>query len=483
MAFIKLSRDFKKNSFVNLDSNFITDFLPDASEKSIKVYLLGLYYSTLDNDVNTIDNFCESLNLSFKDVEKAFKYWEDEGLVKISDLENMEIIYFPIDSKTAKFKPIDEGKYGDFYVLCQNVVAHELTSNEFKAYVDLIEKTKIEPEALLMIIKYATNGKEEKASANYILSIAKAWIEEKVFTVNAVEEKIKEMELTQEKIANLFCILGLKRNATIDERDMYIKWTKVFHYSDSTILDVAETLKKKGGMKALDNKISKYHSMQFFDFDEIQVYEKNKKHLTTLAKDVCTKLGLFVENLEPVVDNYLNNWLYKGYSDETLKLLATYCFKSDNKSLESMDIVIQKLYKQGIVSIEAFNQYMNELNATDLNIRNILDALNMARNVTQRDRELYNIWLLEWHTPKEVLDYAIELSKDKLSPFAYLTKIMSLLHENNVKTIDEAKSLNLEEKANGNNNSNKKQKLNMNTRSYTDEELNRLFDNLKEIDF
>lgn len=480
MAFIKLSRDFKKNSFVNLDSNFITDFLVDANEKCIKVYLLGLYYSTLDSDVNTIENFCSSLNMSLKEVEKAFNYWEELNLVKVSSLDNLEIIYFPIDSKTTKFKPIDEGKYGDFYVLCQNVVSHQLTSNEFKEYVDLIEKTKIEPEALLMIIKYATNSKDKNVNANYILTVAKSWIEEKIYTVEAVEDKIKDIERTSGKIADILLVLGIKRNATLDERDMYIKWTNVFRYSDKTILDIAESLKKKGGMKALDNKMTKYHSMQFFDFDEIQTYEKNKKHLTTLAKDICNKLGLFMENLEPVVENYLNNWLYKGYSDQTLTLLATYCFKSDNKSLESMDIVIQKLYSQGIVSIEAFNQYMNELNITDQNIRTILDSLGLARNVTQRDRELYNIWFTKWHISKDVLDYAIDLSKDKLSPFAYLTKLMSILHEQNVNNVEDAKNLKLDNYTGFNN---KKPKPNMNTRSYTDEDLNRLFDNLKEIDF
>lgn len=481
MAFIKLSREFKKNSFVSVDSNFITDFLPLADEKSIKVYLLGLYYSTIDSEVNTIENFCKSLNMNIKDVEKAFKYWENEGLVKIANLETLEIIYFPIDAKTAKFKPIDEGKYGDFYVLCQNVLTHELTSNEFKEYVDLIEKTKIEPEALLMIIKYASSNKEKKANANYILTIAKSWInDEKIFTTKAVEEKIKDLELTSEKILNIFFVLGIKRNATLDERDMYIKWTKVFHYTDSAILDIAETLKKKGGMKALDAKITKYHSMQYYTSEEILTYEKNKKHLTNLAKDICSKLGLFVENLDPVVDNYLNNWLYKGYSDETLKLLATYCFKSENKSLESMDVVIQKLYKQGIVSQNAFNQYMQELNETDNNIRNILNSLNLARNVTQRDRELYSVWILEWQIPQEVLNYAIEISKNKLSPFAYLSKVISIMHEQNIKTVEDAKNIKFEE---NNSNTNKKAKPNMNTRSYSDEELNRLFDNLKEIDF
>lgn len=478
MGFAKLSIDFKKNSYVLLNSSFITDFLKDAGETQIKVYLLGLYYSSLDNEVNTIENFCTSLNLKPNDVKKAFSYWENEGLVKISDINNLEIIYLPIDAKTAKFKPIDEGKYGDFFILCQNVLSHELTSTEFKEYVDLIEKNKIEPEALLMIMSYCTKSKDKNVPASYILAVSKNWINEKIYTTKAVENKIKEIELTSGKILDIFKVLGLSRNATLDERDMYIKWTKIFNFTDSVILDIAETLKKKGGMKALDTKITKYHSLQLYSSDEILNYEKNKKHLSSLAKDVCVNLGVYVENLEPVIENYLNNWLYKGYSDATLKLLAKYCFKSENNSLEKMDIVIQKLYKQGIVSINAFEQYMNELNIIDEKIRDILDKLNIARNVTQRDRELYNVWLNEWKISPEILEYAITQSNGKLQPFAYLVKVLSNLHENNVKTLEEAKTFKLEDTL-----STKKENLQMNTRSYSDEELNRLFDNLKEIDF
>ena len=52
-------------------------------------------------------------------------------------------------------------------------------------------------------------------------------------------------------------------NFELEERDMFIKWTKEFKYNNTTILNVAEMLKKKGGMKALDNKLTKYHSLQY----------------------------------------------------------------------------------------------------------------------------------------------------------------------------------------------------------------------------
>lgn len=430
----------------------------------------------INSDVNTIENFCKQLSLTENEVKDAFLFWEKEGLVKISNIDEFEVIYLPIDAKTAKFKPIDESKYGDLYVVVQSFLTRTVTQDEFKEYVNFIEKKKLEKEAFLMIAKYCAS-KDENASANYILTVIKNWVEEGILTTKKAEEKIKELEKSSENIKNLFAILGLKRSASLDECDMYNIWTKSFHYTQTVILSIAESLNKKGGMKALDSKIRKYHSMQLYSEDEISDFEKKRKHYVTLAKEICTKLGLYVENLEPVIDNYLNSWLYKGYMDETLKVLATFCFKTENNSLEKMDLVIQKLYKQGCVSLEAITEYINDLNVIDKNIQEIFDVLGIKRIVTARDRNLYNIWCSDWNIPKQLLNYAVQISCGKTAAFQYLNKVLTNFHEKNITTLEEAQKFNQTFTPNF-----ETQTQNQNGRSYSDEELNRLFDNLKEID-
>lgn len=480
MAFAKLSIEYKKESFILLNSTFILDYMPQAPENAVKVYLLGLYYSTLDNDVNTIENFVDTLKISVEDVKQAYLYWEQEGLVKIANLENLEVIYLTIDNKTTKFKPIDEGKFGDFYVLCQNLLTHELTTNEFKSYIELIENYHLEPEALLMIIKYCNETKDKGANANYILAVAKNWIGEKIYTTQKVEEKIKELELTSGKIQDIFKVLGIKRNATLDERDLYIKWTKIFFFTDKTIIEVAESLKKKGGMRALDSKLTKYHSMQYLSFDEIVNYESIQSHLKTLAKNVCTKLGLFVENLDPVIDQYINDWLFKGFSDETLNLIATFCFKNDRKSLEKMDNFIQNLYSKNIITLDNFRQYLNDNKILDEEITNIFNELNIVSIISNMDREIYKTYIKN-KISSDLLTYAINLSKGKLEPWKYLIKVIQNLNDKNIKTVDEAKAIsdNFTLKNDKINKSN--DNLQMNTRSYSEDELNDLFIDLKEF--
>jgi len=478
MSFIKQSIELKNSEYTLVNNFFLNNFMPKAPENCVKVYLTGLYFNTINSDVNTLENFCSQLSLSEEEIKNCFLYWQNEGLVKISNIDSFEVIYLPIDAKTIKFKPIDESKYGDLFILIQGCLNRAVTQSEFKDYVSLIEKEKLEKEAMLMIVKYCAT-KDENISASYILTVAKNWINEGILTTKKVEEKIKDLEKSSENIKNLFIVLGLNRNASLDECDMYNVWTKSFHYTSTVILSVAQTLNKKGGMKALDGKIRKYHSMQLYSEDEICEYEKNRKHYITLAKEICSKLGIYVENLEPVIENYINSWLFKGYMDETLKTLAKFCFKTENNSLEKMDLIIQKLYKQGCVSLEAITDYINDLNVIDNNIKLIFDNLHIKRIITARDRELYDTWCNEWNIPANLLNFAVTLSIGKTAPFQYLNKILTNFHEKNITTIEEAKKLSENYFAVTQNETNN---VNMNKRSYSDEELNRLFDNLKEVD-
>ena len=477
MAFAKYSIDFREKQFTLVSNVFLHYFMPSSPEGAVKVYLQGLAFCDLESDVNTLDNFCESLNMTKQEVEEHLKYWQEQGVLQIVDMEKLDIVFLNLDNKVVKFKRIDEEKYGDFYIACQSLLNRALSPNEFKDFVEFIEKDKLEKEAMLMIIKYCVETKGDNVAPKYIISVAKNWIGEKILTVKKVEKKLEELALTSENIKNIFVVLGINRSATLEERDMYLKWTKSFFFTDSTIIEVAKFLKKKGGMKALDAKLTKYHSLQLLSIDEIENHENNKKHYLDLAREITSKLGLYFENLEPVIDNYINVWLYKGYSDETLKTIAKFCFKSENNSLEQMDIVIQKLYKQGIVSLDAIVEYIQQLNLVDEKIKDIFEKLSIKRIVTNRDREVYNIWTNDWLIGEELLEYAISISQGKTQPYQYLNKVLANFHEKDINSVEKAKEQNLNLSAN---NSNKE--LNMNTRSYTDEEVNRLFDNLKEID-
>ena len=86
----------ERTSISNL---FFSTFLPAAAGNFVKVYLYA-YYLLRNKIMVTDEEFRESLGLSQDEVDKAFNYWVDEGIIKKGT--EGEIIFFDVDSLTLK---------------------------------------------------------------------------------------------------------------------------------------------------------------------------------------------------------------------------------------------------------------------------------------------------------------------------------------------------------------------------------------------
>ena len=179
--------------------------------------------------------------------------------------------------------------------------------------------------------------------------------------------------------------------------------------------------------------------------------------------------------MEPVVENYVSKWLNLGHNSTSLLALADYCFKNSIRTLEGLDSTVLKLYKLGIVSMEAIEEYMQELISLDKEIKEILEKLGISRMVTNQDRTYYKTWKQDWNLSSELIALGVEMSAGKFQPLQYLNKLLSNWHTNSVKTLDEAKNYIIPEKV--------PEKVSKNKgRSYKKEELDALFDSLEEIE-
>ena len=70
MAFCKYSSESTLSSTTQVDNVFISQFLPNAPDVCVKVYLYGLYKCQDPNAFdNTLENFSSQLGLSPQDIE------------------------------------------------------------------------------------------------------------------------------------------------------------------------------------------------------------------------------------------------------------------------------------------------------------------------------------------------------------------------------------------------------------------------------
>ncbi len=478
MAFCKLSIDAVASNTTQVDNIFINNYLPYATEECVKVYLYGLYkcQDSSSRD-NTLENFANELNMSKEDVESCFYYWQEQGLVQILEVIPFEVRYLPITNVINHTKKYNVKKYGTFNTQAQGILSGRMiTPKEYEEYYYIIEELHMEKEALLMIIKYCVDVKKsDNINYSYITTVAKDFANRKILTAKQTEEYLLSLEGQNEGVELVLKTLKIKRLPNITERTTYKFWKDELKFDDNVILNVAKSMKRPS-FEYLDTLLKKYYSLKLQKVEDIENYESEKKISTDIAKKITTNLGLYYENLEPVVDNYIFKWFNMGFSISMLEQISNYSFKTNVRTLEGMDKVLSKFYKLGILSEESLQEYFATVLAVDNKIKVILENIGLSRNVNQFDRDKYKIWTEVWNLPEDLIEYACTLAAGKEQPMQYLSSLLSTFHDKNIKTVEDAKnSYQISSpKASG-------RKFH-NERDYTKEEMNALFQSIEEIE-
>lgn len=480
MALCSFSSSLSMNSSTLVDNTFINEFLPSAPDNAVKVYLYGLALcSKPQNDDNALDSMSTALHLTEDQIYEAYAYWQQMGLVQIIEKTPFEIKYLSARENSGSSKIRTKSKYKEFNDQIQSIINGRMLSPiEYNEYYNLIENHHFEPEALIMIAKYCTTIKTNDIGYAYIVKVAKSFGDQGIKTVSSLEAKLLEQERSSIEIKNILKTLGLNRDADLDERNLYLKWINSFGFTDGVIKEVAKLQNKKGGMNKLDDTLTKLYEQKLFTIDEIETYSKEKEQMYNIAKKVASTLGLYYQNLESVVEIYVKDWVNKGYDEETLTLLSTYCFKQDIKTLSLMNEIVLKLYKLGIVSLDSINQYIAGLVDTDNAIKEILNILGIVRRVNSADRDFYKTWSEDWNFENNIITIVADKAKNASSPLRYMNKLLLELNSKNIREPEKVKDY-LKNSAINTQTENKKD---FTEREYTKDELNALFDSLDDIE-
>ncbi len=480
MAFCKYSTEFIASSKTEIDNIFLNDYLPFSQPEFVVVYIYGLYLCKSNSFDNSLENFAKTLNMSEEDVIGAFEYWEEQGLVRLLRTNPIQVTYIPLNNVLSANKLYKPDKYEVFNQQAQNIFQGKraISKHEYEEYYDFLERYHVEQEALLMIMQYCVETKKSAIGYNYILTVAKNWATEGITTAKQVEEKLKAFEDKVPALTEIFNAMGIKRAPYVEERSLLNKWLNDYGFTLDVVLYVCKNFKKKlrFSFEKVDVLLTKYYEMRLLSIMEIENFEKKKQELYTLAKEINKTIGVYYENLEGVVENYILKWINLGFEKELLLEIANYCFKNSIRTLEGMDRTITKFYKLGLLSLNAFNEYMGHILADDNKIKELLLKMGISRNVSSYDRNNYKVWTEDWALCDDVINYAASLANGKDNPIKYISRVLADYHEKGIKTIEEAKNNTpITEKES-------QRKSNFTGRSYSKGELNALFQSIDEID-
>lgn len=440
MSFCTFSQNYKKKSVTSIDNFFIYDYLPLADGNAVKIYIASLTLATNGKEYSAED-FAEFLKIDYDELVSCYKFWEQYELIKIVSIEPLKILINEVPLLSVKPYKIEPEKYSDFTASLQALFPQRMISvNEYSQYFQIMETKKIKPEALLLIIKYCIDLKDESVNYRYILSVINDFINRDLTTFKAIESELSDYVLNSNRINEILKGLGLKRKAEIEDVKLFDKWTKDYGFSLESINFAVKTL-KKAKMDKLDAFLTELYSCKLETCEDIKKYVERKEYLKELTLKINKTLSVYYEVLEPEIDAYVKNWVNKGYDEQSLLCLAQFCFKSGLRNLNYLDEFINSLYSQGIVSFESIIKYFEQLNAENEYLVKLFKIIGINKLPVKRDRENLATWK-SWGFSEAMIEKACELSYGKTSAFSYVNSVLSDWKSKNIFTVDKIPTTN-----------------------------------------
>lgn len=318
----------ERTSISNL---FFSTFLPAATGNYVKVYLYA-YYLLRNKIMVTDEDFRETLGLSQDEIDKAFNYWVDEGIVKKGS--DGEIIFFDVDSLTLKNLAIAESvsqsniasspspeenliklnqdpAIRDFFNSCDHIVRRQLAPEEKKRLIGWMEEFNMDTEMVLHAMSLTYDMKNIK-NLDYVKGILRRWHDQGKMTLDEVIDDMDDMD------ANLNShIETVRKSLNMKHRDMtdavvniINKWKYDYGYGDDIIsLACAQTVNiREPNVAYVNAVIENWHDL-------------GVKTPEDALKAIENKPTKSYENKKPGSFDYDSSRQTDDYDDDDLKAL------------------------------------------------------------------------------------------------------------------------------------------------------------------
>ena len=183
-------------------------------------------------------------------------------------------------------------------------------------------------------------------------------------------------------------------------------------------------------------------------------------------------LGVYYETLDAVVDNYTAPWTAFGFDEESLLFIANYCFKKRRNTLENMDEIVKFFHKSGVIGYDAVAEYFVALSEDEKFLSSVLAEAGISRKPTAWDRENLKQWRA-WNFSEEMILEAARLAAGKNGPVPYMNAVLGAWKQKGIYSKEQIESAPTKS-AGGTHFKNE--------RAYTKEQLDKLIDDIDEIE-
>ncbi|MBQ9960644.1 MAG: DnaD domain protein [Firmicutes bacterium] len=240
----------------DVENIFINEYMPIAPGEYVKVYLYGLFYSQTDMEL-THEQMAGQLNLTEVQVEEAWEFWSQLGLVVKTqkgmdyDIEFRQLRSLMYGSpegesqivetrgeapaSAEKTQSLYDEELKDLVLGIEALLGKTLSPKETREIFFWVE----EVGATLDVIKGAVAYCIEKGKTgiNYMTKVIEQWTCDGLKTDEDVKTRLEEAEQRYSDYKQILQTLGLNRGVTKAEKEMIDKWFDEMNFNRERVLE------------------------------------------------------------------------------------------------------------------------------------------------------------------------------------------------------------------------------------------------------
>lgn len=280
----------KTLDYTPVSNVFIDKYMAKARGEYVKVYLLGLKYCISGELGANSSLIASTLSLLETDVVNAWNYWHDEGIVKMSSIDNMGNFYIEflnltnIQEEGGKnlnlLRELDNSSVKGMLQDIEKLIGRPLSPKEMTSYLGWQKDYNFSPELILLLIQYCVS--KGKNDYRYIEKIAMAWHDSNIKDIEGAQSFIKRHEDKWIKIRKILTYLGIK-NADImkPQEEILEKWLSVYKFPIDVIYkacDICFERLNRADFKYIDGILNSWFKDNIKSLEDIE--KKDRKKLT-----------------------------------------------------------------------------------------------------------------------------------------------------------------------------------------------------------
>lgn len=250
MKTLTLTNQAKKTVTV-LKNEFIDRYMPKANGEYVKVYLMLLRHLDESASLPAPSRLADLLECTEKDILRAFKYWEGQGLLEYKEEAPDRSLQAEVSPSEASLtvapvsgtdKSVNTRKHGnrkefkELLFVAEQYLGKTLSATDINAITYFYETLQMSADLIEYLIEYCVENGHK--SIHYIQKVALSWHSQDIRTV----EQAKTNSVLYNK--NCYSILnayGIKGRAPAASEIAYIrKWHEEYAFSLEIILEACD---------------------------------------------------------------------------------------------------------------------------------------------------------------------------------------------------------------------------------------------------